>query len=455
MLRRPADRDHWLALVAELGHAIASTQQRCQKWLAWEHLQRTDEESSSRVSPYTPKAIEILEALNERAEDGEAIHHLAIALHAMAWDLELSSDPQAASAWEKALSCWQALQSRADFWRRLYREGEALGTEFDKSAVASFRRHLIVYLLEIHVEFVLYYYDLGKHDEALRHVELVRRARISPAARRRLQALVFEALQPRVSQMVSEGAFAAGLGMLDGFLNLFPGHPQALRIYLEVAEQYLKGLSPLNDRQEILELDRRVLPCWEALNAVRKVNDEPLIDASLHNVANLMGCKHLARARSLKAGREAARLDSDLESEEYRAYELSILWLRKVDSDAPDGPDVRSQLNEALLSKAVFLAQAGFDSNDPEETFRLLELALLDCQAAMEETPEEAASWRLAAQILHRRAELRLTQIPAGADETVFAAHLDEVEMDLERALRFDPENGVLREILDEVRRSR
>ena len=114
------DEETLARVVHDLGAALRSTRDRAQKWLAWRQLH----ENGDNVAPYTLAALATLEAAFAQNEnDGDLIHHLAIAYHALAWDLELHEDSGASAAWEKALFYWRRLQACGEFWQ-IFAPGE-------------------------------------------------------------------------------------------------------------------------------------------------------------------------------------------------------------------------------------------------------------------------------------------------------------------------------------------
>jgi tetratricopeptide (TPR) repeat protein len=446
---RGPDRDELVPAVRELGEALRSVRRRPQRWLAWQQLTATDEYGVGNVRPYTAEAIALLEtACALDGDDCDVIHHLAIAYHAMAWDLELCEPHKASQAWEKALFYWRKLQACGRFWRDLCAKGEALGEGFDKTAVVAFRQNLMRYLLEIHVDFIRHYYELKQHDQASRHIELIRRARISPAARKELAAIAYEVMASNVPAVVAAGRFGDALAMLDGFLSLFPFHPPALQSYLEIAKQWLDRLSPTR-WQEILELDRQALPRWDALSTTEHLSEHPLARVALNDWAIALGGKHWARAGTLLLQRSKAKqVPQTLECEEYHACELAILWFRKAEQCVPDSAEVRAGLFNALRARAEFTTYVGWNSDDHAVAYRLFEEALADCEDVMKMVPGETSPCKLAAQILKLRAEYRLRHVPAGLSNSDLAAHIRSIEEDLERAIQLDPDNQSLQEML-------
>ena len=114
--RKPLDV---LATLHDLGPALRATHLRANKWRAWQHLLITDQYGIEAILPYTPEAIAYLkEAHAGMRDDGNSLHHLAIACHALAWDLELTGEwDRATEAWKEALFYWQRLQACSSFWQ--------------------------------------------------------------------------------------------------------------------------------------------------------------------------------------------------------------------------------------------------------------------------------------------------------------------------------------------------
>ena len=72
---------------------------------AWELLQERDAEGECPRALALCGAAALAEFARPHREDPDdfgVVHHLAIAFHARAWDLELAGDPLAAETWEEA-----------------------------------------------------------------------------------------------------------------------------------------------------------------------------------------------------------------------------------------------------------------------------------------------------------------------------------------------------------------
>jgi len=443
----------WLQIAVDLEKAIESAQRCSLKWQAWQQLLHIDEHGLQHVHPYTLKAIATLEkayALDER--DGEIIHHLAIAHHALAWDLELEGSPLASETWQKALFYWQRLQSCESFWQALYAKGETLGEAFDRRQIEQFRQDLYRYLLEIHVFLIGRYHSLKKSGQAHRHIELIKRARIPPKVRKELEPLVYQSMASLVHELAAAGRFSDALDLLDAFLDLFPTYLAALQEYLELTKWWVEPLAAASRWDEILKLDERVLPRWNAMAALKETSIQPAAQAALCELASTLGDKHWTKARNLRLQREqASQNPSGLESDEFQAWEKAIAWLMRCET-----PGTRERFNlwQALLYRADIVTFAATYSNDLDASFQLLRDALSDCQKAMEIAPDEAPPKKLAAQILQIRADHRLKSLAVPGHDLDFVACLREAEEDLVHALRYDSDNPALQEMLTFVRDS-
>jgi hypothetical protein len=453
--RQPGpNRDDLLQAARDLGDTLESAKRRSQKWLAWQKLNIKNDCGMTTVMPHSPEAIATMEiALDWDENDGDVIHHLAIAFHAKAWDLEISEPEKALPVWKKALYYWRKLQACGAFWRDLCNKGESLGETFERSQIEEFRKNLMRSLLEIHVNFIRHYYELNKADLASRHINLIKQAQISPAVRKHFEILVYEAMTAAVPKVVGEGHFMEALATLDHFLDLFTGYPPALRYYLEITKQWVEQMSPSSHWEEILKLDKQVLPKWDTLKASEHLHRYPLANNALSDLAGVLGRKHLAKARNLRLHeRQEEQTSMELEGEEYQVYEQAILWLTRAENLSPDNFDVQTDLYNALLLRADFTAQFCLTTDENDAACQLLDQALSDCQWAMKIIPDEKAPRELAGGILQVKAEYQLRHLPDGLNAKEFAAYLKNVEADLERAIQFNPEDQSLKERLENIR---
>jgi uncharacterized cupin superfamily protein len=104
--------------VEEAQLILADARARSHPANAWAALQEKDAEGNPRGAlPFSARAIEEFAAAHrQNPDDIGVVHHLAIAHHARAWDLELAGDQGAAAEWEEALGCWRAIAHSREFW---------------------------------------------------------------------------------------------------------------------------------------------------------------------------------------------------------------------------------------------------------------------------------------------------------------------------------------------------
>src|SRR5947209_2066012 len=249
-------------LVRESRVAVRAALGRSHLARAWELLQdRADDSRSRGTLPYTDEAIGELEAAHRHdPEDVNAVHHLAIAHHARAWDFELRGDPRAIAEWETALAFWRSVAATGAFWGQLEEKLLRIDPQADRRPLGERRRGLLEQLLEVHVGFVRHYSEAGTPDRATGHVRLVQRASIPPAVKKRLVAKVFIAMTGGVAEAKATRDFAAALIPVERVLSLFPDYLQALRLHAEVCKEWVSGMSFRDDWKAILDVSVRALP---------------------------------------------------------------------------------------------------------------------------------------------------------------------------------------------------
>jgi tetratricopeptide (TPR) repeat protein len=117
---------------------------------AWARLEPTRDGWPAR--PYDEQAIELWEnVLRGSPDDLASIHHLAIAHHARAIDLEQSEHPDRSDDdWRRALVYWHRLIETEEFWT-----GLAERQRTDSGKMPKVRQDLVVRLLQIHFDIAL------------------------------------------------------------------------------------------------------------------------------------------------------------------------------------------------------------------------------------------------------------------------------------------------------------
>jgi hypothetical protein len=382
---------------------------------AWESLQeRGADGRPNGARPYTPDALRSFQrGALEDPSDVRIAHHLAIAHHALAWDLELAGDTRAAEEWARALGYWRGVTASREFWEDLEYKLACLDQNAIALGIAELRRDLIERLLEIHVDFIRHYSEAGTPDRARAHVAIVRRAQISPAAKKRLVARVFDDLTSAVPEARQKREFESALVLVERFLELFEDHLPALRLYLELAGALISSLGFRSHWAEIERLAARSLPRAERLAAHPEQGEEPLATAALIGFASEVSDRAQSRTRT-----ELAREPFPDKYVVKTCCEFALLWAGMVWRRTPLGSGARfdfcfcayerakqinDEVNEILGSRSVPWAirrDAALDQL--REAYGLVSLAA-------EALPDEEA-------ILHARTELSRSIIELEAE---------------------------------------
>lgn len=343
--------------ILEMTRVLNSARLQAQKWIVWNQLKQTDANGIVTISTYTIGTLQTLETAYQTSEnDPDLLHHLAVAQHAYAWDLELAGETHKASeAWSKALFYWKKIQVSDLFWNKLYAKGEQLKnftTSFDMEAAREFRLNLIQYLLEIHADFISHYYALGERDQATRHIELIRKAPLSPKDRKKLEPLIFNNLIASKNTMLAEGKYQAVLDLLDNCLSLIPTYPPALIEYLDVARKYIDQMSMKEPLTDLEKLNPKLKQRWEELSQNDRLSEFLLGRPALIDMAFTCGKKWFTRAEVLSRKRTDGNIKLfDVKSEEYLGYGNAIEWLEKLISSDPGNPDAPKYMYNALIGR--------------------------------------------------------------------------------------------------------
>jgi len=275
-------------LVRDSSLALREAQERLPLVGVWDDLQERDAAGTARGPlPYTDAAIRRLTEIHNRNPDDIAVvHHLAIAHHARAWDQELQGRSQpAAREWETALGYWRQIASTAEFWTAQKAKLHACQADADAAELDELRRNLLEHLLTIHVDFVRHYIEGNQPQRAAAHIELVRRSRVPPREKKRLVERIFQAMTSTVPNACAAGEFRAALQRVDSFLALFPDHLSALRLEVEICDQWLGKLSSQQQWDEIVVLDKCAWPPAECLARHMELTTDSLAVMALVSIA--------------------------------------------------------------------------------------------------------------------------------------------------------------------------
>jgi hypothetical protein len=338
--------------------AVREARARSHLARGYEALRHRDADGSvSAVLPYSDEAIRHFEAAHARdPDDVGAVHHLAVARHARAWDWELNGDPRAAAEWEEALGHWRTLAASGPFWAAQKAKLLDCDPAADAAGLDALRAGLLEDLLDIHVEFVRHYSEADRPADAERHVGIIARARIPPALKTRLVARVFDAMTGAVPDAKARAAYAAALTPVERFLRVFPDHLPALRLHVELCKEWVNGLSYQGDWGAILTLARRAEPFAARLAAAPDLARlDALARAALVDLASEMALRGSDRSRSSFAGRQYSEIDAAHRAAMDEAFSLGLTWGRLGAPHAPAGSFVIPVMVALLYNHAFFL----------------------------------------------------------------------------------------------------
>jgi hypothetical protein len=200
------------------------------------------------LQPWTRTAIRLWEQEYARGTevtagaDIEVVHHLAIAHHACAYDLESAGDDAAFGHFEKALRHWATLHGAPDFWRRTrQRLDDALGVPVPDEVVTEARTRLPYHLLEPHLTLAarLRLTDPGR---ARRHVRLVTGSAFPDTIVAEARDSLVRGLLDGVPAAVAEGRYPETIDVLESWLLLDPDSHDLLHALLFTSRSWVERL---------------------------------------------------------------------------------------------------------------------------------------------------------------------------------------------------------------------
>ncbi|MFE3194366.1 hypothetical protein ACFXHA_35555 [Nocardia sp. NPDC059240] len=173
----------------------------------------------------------------------DSLHHLAIAAHARAYQLEIDGDDAAFEQWRQALGYWARLRADDRFWASLRTRlaataGDATPAEV-ANAVDEARGELPAQVLEPHVSLVL---QLRKDDlpRARAHLELIRTAAFAPEDISRARTRLAREAGAGIRRLTREGDLERALAEVSAWIDIdsdnIPLAEQALDVGIETAE---------------------------------------------------------------------------------------------------------------------------------------------------------------------------------------------------------------------------
>jgi hypothetical protein len=322
----------------------------------WQQLQvRNAEGSIVGTIPYTEDALRIFEkAYLEGSENHRLLQHLAIATHALAWDLELARDPQAAPAWRQAFQYWRELAASREFWQELKEKFLEIEKEGDPAFLDQARRSLLEELLDIHVEFVRYWTESGFPEQCEVHLEIIRSALLPPAVKKQFAAKVYDILTAGVNDALNSQAYQSALTSMENYLQLFPDFLPALRQTAEISRDWLsQKLSFQEHWDEIIRLSERIHEHMVALARHPEIEQDPLAAVKLDSLAEEFAIRGYHRGIKYGTPEENSLLAISAIEEASFCYSFSLNWCRLSVQYSPSGSQLRLLMSRSLNNLAV------------------------------------------------------------------------------------------------------
>ncbi|MFI1918697.1 hypothetical protein [Nocardia sp. NPDC020380] len=194
--------------------------------------------------PWTQTALRLWQDNDTESEPNpDSLHHLAIAEHARAYQLEIEGDAAAFEHWRNALAAWARLHADETFWDRLRTHLTAVSAATTPDevtrAVDEARGELPAQVLEPHVTRVQ---DLRKDElpRARAHLDLIRTAPFEPADIKRARARLAREAGGQIRRMTREARFDRALDEVQAWLEIdadnIPLAELALDVGIETVE---------------------------------------------------------------------------------------------------------------------------------------------------------------------------------------------------------------------------
>ncbi|UGT43285.1 hypothetical protein LTV02_07825 [Nocardia yamanashiensis] len=174
-----------------------------------------------------------------------SLHHLAITLHARAYQLESDSDDRAFEYWRYALAGWSRLLGDEEFWKGLrvhltrVLAADAVGDVDD--AIAAARAELPAQVLEPHATRI--HQLRGKHPQrAHAHCEIILQAPLPAEARRQVIDSLIGVAVVQVGQLAHDKNWDRALIEAQQWMSVDPTSFRLAELLLETSNDYLRAL---------------------------------------------------------------------------------------------------------------------------------------------------------------------------------------------------------------------
>ena len=379
---------------------------------AWQLLQQHDGEGNAKGAlPYTEEALEEFTAAHVHdPEDLAVVHHLAIAHHARAWDMELRGEVAATEEWERALALWSRLASASEFWNALRAKLLACDSNAPLSPLLEVRRNLLESLLDVHVDFVRLYCERNSVDRAAIHMGIVARSKLPPGVKKHLVGKVFAVLTNAIPEAKASRAFGPALTILERFLTLYPDYLPALRAHAEVCAEWVSALSYRDNWTEIEHAGSRAEPAARMLGGHPELASDPLAKTVLEELTRLLICRGHDRAGSIFAACQD-QLDDSQRDMLRATFAFAIRWGRLARECACATPPIRFAFADCLLNEAKLICDEGIAVMESRAVDKMTKLdtviGLLEKAIVI---LEEADSCATESESLQNHIESRLTE---------------------------------------------
>ncbi|MFF2083979.1 hypothetical protein ACFVVM_09385 [Nocardia sp. NPDC058176] len=198
------------------------------------------------VQPWTEAALRLWSehtAEDRGAGDSHSLHHLAIAEHARAYQLEIAGDDGAFASWRQAHAAWARVWADDRFWERLGTRLQAAAPDHTPAELARIvdeaRGELPAQVLEPQVTRVQ---ELRRDQlpRARAHLDLIRTAPFAPADIARARGRLAREAGTQIRRLTREGQHDRALHEARAWIEIDPDNvplaEQALDVGIELVE---------------------------------------------------------------------------------------------------------------------------------------------------------------------------------------------------------------------------
>jgi hypothetical protein len=379
-------------LLAAITMGIEQAQELSSAAEGWQELQAGSGASGYAPLPHSDAAVQIFRAgLSRLPDDARLRHHLAIALHARAWDLEIAGAPAAPAAWHEALAAWRAVHACPAFWAALRARAAHCDPHLDGSVVDQIRADLYPNLIAIHLDFVRHYCERGDWRRAESHVKVVEDAEFPPAIRRLLPARLHQAMTASVPGLRDSQDYSGAVDVIERYLRLFPDYTPALAQIVEVYGDWARLTSVASDWTAITRLAGHARRYAEQLDQQLHRRPNALAQLALGHLALEIARRFNRRRREKE--------DEDSEDAAARAdlawvIDQAVWWAQLARRHDPTSDDAQLYLAASLTARARLDLNRWLARDSDERLPVELDRAVSDYQQALLVDPQHyLAAW--------------------------------------------------------------